>query len=104
MDFESKVSSEDLYKINNSIYTKGYIDREHILQFLQSVPTTDGPHIVKEVKHWLTSLHNDPKYSMVSFPGDDINAVISDLDSYGHISSETVLKFKEEHGKSRPVT
>lgn len=99
-DFVSKVSPEELTAINESVYEKGRLDREHILYFLQAIPTTDGNHIIAEVKKWLTDLHNDPKYSKVSFPGDDINAIISDLDSYGHVSSALLYDFKQQHGKT----
>lgn len=103
-NFESKVSSEELQAINESVKEKGTLDREHILRFLQAIPTTDGPHIINEVKKWLIDLHNDPNYARVSFPGDDINAIISDLDSYGHVSSDLLYRFKQEHGKTVPMS
>lgn len=103
MNFKSLVDPEELGKLNADIKTRTYVDREHILRFLQLIPTSDGPHIVKEVETWLTSLHDDPSYDKVVFPRDDIKAVVSDLDSYGHVSTNTVLKFKEEFGKTVPL-
>lgn len=103
MNFQSKVNPDDLQKLNEDVKERGHVDREHILQFLTLIPTTDGEHIIKEVKEWLTNLHNDPSYDKIVFPQDDINAIISDLDSYGHVSSDTVLKFKEQHGKTVPL-
>lgn len=103
MEFKSKIASEDLQKINDDVRQRGYVDREHILQFLQSIPTNDGEHIIKEVQEWLKALHDDPTYEKVVFPKGDIEAIVSDLDSYGHINSETVLRFKELHGKQVPL-
>jgi len=102
--FVSKVNPDDLVVINSAVKAKGHLDRAHILQFLQAIPTTDGQHIILEVKKWLTDLHNDPTYATVSFPGDDINAIISDLDSYGRVSSDLLYQFKQEHGKTLPVS
>lgn len=101
IDFKSKIDPEALQKLNDDVKLKGHVDREHILQFLQLVPTNDGQHIIMEVQHWLTALHEDKAYSMIVFPQNDINAVIADLDSYGHVSTDTVLRFKE-YGKTVP--
>jgi hypothetical protein len=104
MDFESKIDSEKLKILNQSIYERGHLDREHLMEFLKLVPTNDGNHIVTEVREWLRLLHDDSKFDKVSFPGDDINAVLSDLDSYGLVKSDTILRFKEEHGKTVPMS
>lgn len=103
MNFQSKVNPENLDALNAKVKGRGHIDREHLMEFLTLIPTNDGPHIIQEVKEWLTALHNDPSYETVIFPGDDINAVISDLDSYGRIQTETILKFKQENSKTVPV-
>ncbi|SRR6266849_1127653 len=102
-DFQSKIVPEELQKLNVDVKQVGYVDREHILRFLQLIPTNDGVHIIKEVQHWLTDLHNDPTYDTVTFPQNDIQAIIADLDSYGHVSTETVLRFKEQYGKQVPL-
>lgn len=103
MEFKSKIAQEDLQKVNDDVKEKGYVDREHVLHFLQLIPTNDGQHIIKEVQKWLTDLHNDKAYETVVFPGNDIKAIIADLDSYGHVTSDTVLRFKEQHGKQVPL-
>lgn len=102
-NFQSKIAPEELQKLNDDIKLKGIVDREHILKFLQLIPTNDGIHIIQEVEKWLTDLHNDREYDTVVFPQNDIQAVIADLDSYGHVSTDTVLKFKEQYGKQVPL-
>lgn len=103
MNFKSLIDPSELEKLNDSIKEKTYVDREHILSFLRLIPTADGQHIIKEVELWLTNLHEDHEYDKIIFPKNDIQAIISDLDSYGHVDSETVLKFKEEFGKTVPL-
>lgn len=98
------MNPDKLKALNDKVYDKGFIDREHLLEFLKSMDTNDGETIVKEVKKWLTDLHDDPKYSKVTFPKGDIDAVISDLDSYGRVQPETILKFKEQSSKTVPMT
>ena len=102
--FQSKIKPDDLATLNGKVKERGHVDREHLMEFLTLIPTNDGDHIVKEVRSWLYDLHNDPTYSKVVFPQGDIEAVISDLDSYGHVSTETILKFKQENSKTVPVS
>jgi hypothetical protein len=91
-------------KLNDKVYERGSVDREHLLEFLENIKTNDGKTIIAEVKAWLTILHNDPKYDKVHFPQGDIDSVISDLDSYGHVSTQTILEFKQEHSKVVPAS
>jgi len=102
-NFQSKIVPDELQKLNDDVKQTGHVDREHILKFLQLIPTNDGVHIIQEVQKWLTDLHNDPTYDTVVFPQNDIQAIIADLDSYGHVSTETVLRFKEQYGKQVPL-
>lgn len=103
-EFKSLVKPEDLEAVNQKVYDKGLVDREHLMEFLSVIPTSDGDHIIKEVQSWLYALHNDPKYDKVQFPAGHIEAVISDLDSYGRVQPETILKFKQENGRQLPVS
>lgn len=103
MAFESKIKPEDLQQLNGKVKESGYIDREHLMEFLTLIPTTEGKHIINEVHAWLTALHLDPTYDKITFPQNDINSVISDLDSYGRVSTKTILEFKQQHAKTVPV-
>ncbi len=91
-------------KLNDKIYERGMVDREHLLEFLANLNTNDAETIVTEVKTWLTILHDDPKYDKIVFPDKDIEAVLGDLDSYGRVQAETILKFKEQSNKTLPIT
>ena len=102
--FESQIVKEDLEKLNAKVKDSGYVDREHLMEFLTLIPTNDGPHIIQEVKTWLSALHNDPTYDKISFPGNDIDAVISDLDSYGRVSTQTLMDFKANNGRTLPIS
>lgn len=102
--FKSLVPKDELKKLNQDVYDRGLVDREHMMQFLALIPTNDGDHIIQEVKNWLYNLHNDPKYDKVVFPKGHIEAVISDLDSYGRVQPSTILKYKEQNGRELPVT
>jgi hypothetical protein len=85
-----------LSELNNKVYEHGTIDREDILSFLRLIDTTDSTVIINELKKWMTSIHEDPKYDKIVFPAGDIDAVIGDLDSYGVIQPSTILQFKED--------
>lgn len=98
----SLIKDEDLQTLNNKVYERGHIDREHLLEFLTLIPSTDDQQIVTEVKQWLTALHDDPKYTNVKFPTGDINAIIADLDSYGRVQAKTILGFKATSVKTVP--
>lgn len=98
----SLIKDEDLQTLNDKVYDRGHIDREHLLEFLTLIPSTDDKQIIDEVKNWITGLHNDPKYTHVKFPSGDIDAIISDLDSYGRVQAKTILEFKTKSEKTVP--
>lgn len=95
MAFESIVKPEDLARVNAKVKAKGLVDREHLLEFLAYIPTSDAGAISTEVKEWLTALHLDPAYDKVRFPDGHIAAVLTDLDSYGRVKTEHILKMME---------
>lgn len=95
---------EKLKELNAKVYEKGLIDREHILELLTIIDTSDSRDIVAEVREWLTMLHDDPTYDKVRFPQGDIEAVIGDLDSYGRVQPETIYQFKQASNRSLPLT
>lgn len=101
---DSFVEQDKVDTLNEKIYERGVVDREHLMEFLTYVKTTDDKIIISEVNKWLQSLHNDPKFNKVSFPKGDIDAVISDLDSYGKVSGETILQFKQNSNKTLPLS
>jgi hypothetical protein len=53
-------------EINQAIYKDGSVNREHILEFLRTIPTNDTMAIQAEVRTWLQTLHDDPYYSKIS--------------------------------------
>lgn len=89
------IPHDALESLNNQVYERGSVDREHLLQFLSLIPTSDAQAVVREVRSWLQQLHNDPKYDKVRFTPDDIDAIINDLDSYGRIQASTLYKLQE---------
>ena len=91
----STVDDTQLQTLNQKVKVKGFIDREHLLEFLTLIPTNDGKTIIQEVKNWLQSLHDDPTYDSIIFPNGDIDAILGDLDSYGKVSSDTIQQFKQ---------
>ena len=96
---QSLVPPEELTKLNDDVKQRGRVDREHLMSFLKLIPSNDGNQIIQEVQAWLRELHANPEYDKINFPGDDINAVISDLDSYGRVHPATIMKFKAQHSK-----
>lgn len=100
----SFVNPDKLQELNDKVYQLGSIDREHLLEFLSLIDTNDQEAIVKEVRDWLIALHGDPKYDKIRFPDKDIEAIIGDLDSYGRVQPETILKFKEQSNKTLPIS
>ena len=94
--FESKVKQEDLDQLNAKVKEAGYVDREHLLEFLTFIPDNNAEQVKNEVKNWLTSLHLDPAFDKIQFPDGHIDAVIGDLDSYGRVRPETIQQFKEQ--------
>lgn len=98
------VPDDKLQKINDDVKQRGYVDREHILQFLQALPTNDASTIISEVKAWLQYLHDDSDYDKVRFADGDIDAVIGDLDSYGRVQPQTILEYKQTSNKVPPQT
>lgn len=97
---KSFVDAEKVSQLNDKVYERGMIDREHLLDFLTCVDTNDQKAIVTAVKDWLQSLHDDSKYSKIIFPQNDIEAILGDLDSYGRVQPETILQFKEQSSKA----
>lgn len=91
----SMIDQKELDALKAEINDKGYLDREHILKFLSLIPTNDGPTIVEEIKKWLYELHHDQSMPNVIFPQGDVEAIISDLDSYGRVRPETILAYKQ---------
>lgn len=98
----STVNPDKLQILNDKIYQRGVVDREHLMEFLTLVETNDGPTIVAEVKNWLTTLHDDPKFTNIVFPRGDIDAILGDLDSYGRVQADTILQFKQSSSRSIP--
>jgi hypothetical protein len=88
-------------EINQAIYKDGSVNREHILEFLRTIPTNDTMAIQAEVRTWLQTLHDDPYYSKISFPnenldglgvsGNAITRILGDLENYGRVTHETVI-------------
>lgn len=97
---QTSVDTEKLKELNDRVYERGMIDREHLLDFLTYVKTNDQMTIVNAVKEWLQTLHDDPKYDKVVFPKNDINNILGDLDSYGRVQPETIMKFKEDSDRA----
>ena len=96
----STIGEKELQTLHDKIFEKGYIDREHLLEFLTLIPTNDGDKIVEEVENWLKKLNDSPRFSNISFPMGDISAILGDLASYGRVQPETVLRFQEESNRN----
>lgn len=100
MAFKSTVKLADLKQLDAKVYAKGVVDREHLLEFLTLVPTNDSSQIIEEVKQWLTALHLNPKFDKIKFPSGHIDAVLTDLDSYGRVQPETILQLKQQYART----
>lgn len=100
MASKSTIKKADLDKLNAKVKARGHVDREHLMEFLQIIPTSDALVIIQEVRQWLTDLRNDPNYEKVVFPQNDIDAIIGDLDSYGRVQPETILQFKQDSARN----
>ena len=81
-------------EIEQDIWNKGTLDRTHLFNFLKLIPTSDGQDIKAAVNAWLSRLHKDPHFSKISFHQTTIDRVLSDLESYGHVTHETVIDAK----------
>ena len=92
----SLVKTKDLDKLKKSITKRGHVDREHVLEFLTKIPTSEAEVVVQEVKDWLQSLHDDHELPNVSFPEATIKKIIDDLESYKRIQAKTLLQLKEK--------
>jgi hypothetical protein len=92
----------ELQKINNDVWERGLVDREHLLKFLSLIPTNKAEVIIQSVRDWLRQLHNDPHYDKVHFAQGDIDAIIGDLDSYGRVQPLTIQRFKQSSNKAVP--
>jgi hypothetical protein len=98
------IDPEKVKEINAKVYERAHVDREHLLEFLEALTTSDAKDITVEVKKWLTDLHNDATYDKVRFADGDIDAVIGDLDSYGRVQPGTILRFKQNSNKTLPIS
>lgn len=91
------ISMNTRAEIEQDIYLKASVNREHLLAFLRLLPTNDSQAISTAVKTWLERLHADPYYSKISFPqvdgeyGGAIQRILDDLSSYGRITHETII-------------
>lgn len=100
----SVIAKNDLEALNAKVKERGYVDREHIVEFLTLIPTSEAMVIIREIKEWLQALHNDPTYEKVMFSQGDIDAIIGDLDSYGRVRPDTIYDFKENSSRElKPV-
>lgn len=99
-----KIDQDKVKTLNDKVYDNGGIDREHLLEFLTLIETNDSKTIIAEVRNWLTKLHEDPKYTKVRFPKNDIDAIIGDLDSYGRVQPETIYQFKQSSSRTLPIS
>lgn len=95
---------DKLDKLNRKVKDKGFIDREHLMEFLTLIPSNNADHIIEHTKNWLQNLHDDPEYDKIVFPKGDIDAVLGDLDSYGRVATDTILKFREHSNKVPPMS
>lgn len=100
----SFVDKKTLDKLNERIFERARVDREDILEFLKMVDTSDGKIIVTEVQKWLEDLHADPKFTKVIFQPGDIEAILSDLDTYGRVQAETIMQYKQSSNKTLPIS
>lgn len=100
----SFIDENKVKELNDKVYERGMIDREHLLEFLTCITTNDQKAIVEEVKKWITGLHEDPKYDKIQFPNKDIEAILGDLDSYGRVQPDTIMQFKEASNRSLPLS
>lgn len=101
---KSFVDSDKVKELNDKVYERGSLDREHLMEFLTCVDTNNAPDIIAETQKWLEELHANPKYSHIVFPRGDIEAIIGDLDSYGRVQAETIMKFKENSSRTIPIS
>lgn len=95
------VDKDKLIKLNADIYEKARVDREHLLEYLTLLDTSDGQVVAAAVRKWLEELHADPKYDHIYFPDSEIEAILSDLGSYGRLQPNTILGLK--HGNTHEL-
>lgn len=100
----SFVDQDKVNTLNDKVYEKASVDREHLMEFLTLIDTNDAQAIITEVRNWLQSLHDNPKFDKVRFPTGDIDAVIGDLDSYGRVQPKTILQFKQSSSRTVPMS
>lgn len=98
------VDQDKLNALNDEVYKRGAVDRAHLMDFLALVDTSDAEQIVKEVRAWLQNLHDDPKFSKVTFRDGDIDAILGDLDSYGRVQPETIMQYKQTSNRTLPIS
>lgn len=97
------VDKSALDELNQSIYDRGNVDREHLLEFLRLVPTNDARVVADEVRNWLQTLNDDPKYDKIAFPRGDIDAIITDLASYERLRPDTLHHLRQPSNRELPV-
>lgn len=89
------IDEKKLATLDEDIYAKARVDREHLLEFLTLVTTNDGESVAAAVRKWLEQLHADPKYDHIYFPTSEVEAILGDLGSYGRLQPNTILGLKQ---------
>lgn len=98
------VDTDKVNALNEKVYEKGLVDREHLQEFLTFIETEDPKEIIREVKEWLTVLHQDSHFDKVTFPPGDIEATISNLDSYGRVKPEDLYEYRQNSSRVVPIS
>ena len=91
------MDKDALQKLNEDVYQKAAVDREHLVMFLRLVPTNDGAAVREAVENWLNDIHQDPKFSHIHFAQGEIEAVLADLGSYGYVQAATMNTLTNHH-------
>jgi hypothetical protein len=94
------IDSAKLDTLNIHIAKHKVVDRQDILTFLTLIDTNDANVIIQEIRAWLKDLHESDVYKNVRFTDSDINDIIGDLDSYGVVQSETILRFQDSSSRN----
>ena len=86
------MSKTKLDNINQKVKARGHVDREHVKEMLESIPTSEAKVVIAEINNWLTELHNSKEFPKVVFPKGHIDAIIGDLESYGRVQPSTLYR------------
>ncbi len=89
-------------EIEQDIWEKGSLNREHVLAFVSLLPDNDAANLRVAVKQWLGKLNDDPRLTKIFFiPETTTNQfgvhqnpadrILADLDNYGRIQHETII-------------